>query len=109
MTSRRCRDNGPRISSLFNCYGNGEPELDYKGLVNRAKNVRIIVSDLNWYDWHRYSHRQDNTMLMGGMVGSVTYEGDIEEYMPLIGLCQRVHLGKQTSFGLGKIKAERLT
>jgi len=95
-----------RISSLFNCYGDGEPDLDYSGLVNRAKHVGIIESDLTWYDWRRYSHRQDNAMLMGGMVGSVTYEGDIEGYLPLIDICQKVHIGKQTSFGLGKIKTE---
>ena len=45
-------------------------------------------------------------MLMGGMVGSVIYEGKIGEYLPLIDFCSEVHLGKQTSFGLGKIKAE---
>jgi hypothetical protein len=43
---------------------------------------------------------------MGGMAGSVTYEGDMGEYMPLIEFCSEVHLGKQTSFGLGKIQAE---
>jgi hypothetical protein len=95
-----------RVSSLFNCYGDGEPDLDYSGLVNRAKRVRIIESNLSWYDWRRFSHRQDSAMLMGGMVGSVAYEGYIEEYVPLIEICQKIHLGKQTSFGLGKIRIE---
>ncbi|MBW1910794.1 MAG: CRISPR system precrRNA processing endoribonuclease RAMP protein Cas6 [Deltaproteobacteria bacterium] len=95
-----------RVSSLFNYYGDGEPHLDYRGLVRRAEDVRIVEHDLTWFDWRRYSFRQDKAMLMGGMVGSVTYEGDIGEYMPLIEFCSEVHLGKQTSFGLGKIEAE---
>jgi len=95
-----------RISSLFNYYGDGEPDLDYRGLVRRAEDVRIANSNLKWFDWRRYSNRQDQAMLMGGIVGSVTYMGQIEEYMPLINFCSKVHLGKQTSFGLGKIKAE---
>lgn len=95
-----------RISSLLNCYGDGEPPLDYRGLVKRAEEVRIAEKDLKWFDWRRYSHRQDQGMLMGGMIGSVTYRGKIGEFMPLIDFCSRVHLGKQTSFGLGKIKAE---
>ena len=95
-----------RISSLFNYYGDGEPELDYKGVVRRAKEIQVVNNDLNWFDWRRYSIRQDQAMLMGGMVGSVTYEGKIGEYLPLIDFCSEVHLGKQTSFGLGKIKAE---
>lgn len=74
--------------------------------MRRAEKVRIVDADLRWFDWRRYSFRQDKAMLMGGMVGSVTYEGKIGEYMPLIEFCSEVHLGKQTSFGLGKIETE---
>ncbi len=95
-----------RVSSLFNYYGDGEPDLDYRVLVRRARHIRVADSNLKWFDWQRYSSRQDQAMLMGGMVGSITYEGAIREYMPLIEFCSKVHLGKQTSFGLGKIKAE---
>ena len=95
-----------RMSSLYNFYGDGEPSLDYRGLVKKAKEVKIVDEDLSWFDWRRYSFRQDKAMLMGGMVGSVTYEGNIGEYMPLIEFSSEVHLGKQTSFGLGKIEAE---
>lgn len=95
-----------RLSSLFNYYGDGEPDLDYRGMVRRGQDIRIVDSDLSWFDWRRYSGRQDQAMLMGGMVGSVTYEGTIGEYLPLIEFCSKVHLGKQTSFGLGKIKGE---
>ncbi len=95
-----------RVSSLFNCYGAGEPLIDYKGLVKKAASVQILDSSLKWFDWERYSFRQNKSMLMGGITGSVTYEGNLQEYLPLIEFCEKVHLGKQTSFGLGKIKAE---
>ena len=95
-----------RVSSLLECFGDGETAIDYKGLVKRAVAVSIVESDLRWFDWQRYSHRQDKAMLMGGMTGSITYEGNINEYMPLIDFCSKVHLGKQTAFGLGKIRAE---
>jgi len=93
-----------RISSLFTCYGHGEPALDYPGLVKRAEAVRVVNSDLRWFDWRRYSLRQDQGMLMGGMLGSVTYEGKMGDYLPLLDLCSKLHLGKQTAFGLGKIE-----
>ncbi len=95
-----------RISSLFNTYANGEPPLGYRGLVKRAKDIRIVDSSLDWFDWKRYSFRQDKSMLMGGMIGSVAYEGKLGEFMLLIDFCAQAHLGKQTSFGLGKIKWE---
>lgn len=95
-----------RISSLLNYYDSGEPDLDYKGLVKRACDIRTASSNLRWFDWKRYSFRQDQEMLMGGIAGTVTYEGTMEEYLTLLDFCSKVHLGKQTTFGLGKIKAE---
>jgi hypothetical protein len=95
-----------RLSSLFSCYGNGEPALDYRGMVKRAQTIKVMESQLTWYDWRRFSFRQDQSMLMGGMLGSVIYEGPISEFMPLVEICSEVHIGKQTAFGLGKIKAE---
>ena len=98
-----------RASSLLNCYGSGEPALDYKGLVARAKTIKVIDTDLSWFDWQRFSQRQDKAMLMGGMIGSITYEGKLGEFLPLVDFCSKVHLGKQTAFGLGKISAEQVS
>ncbi len=95
-----------RVSFLLSCYGDGNPPLDYTGLVERAKQVRIVDNRLKWFDWRRYSQRQERGMNMGGLVGSVTYEGKIGEFMPFADFCSKVHLGKQTTFGLGKIDAE---
>ena len=97
-----------RISSLMNAYGDGEPSLDYPGLVRKAEAIKIVDNNLSWYDWERYSFRQEEKMLMGGMAGSVTYTGNIGEFLPLLEFCEQVHLGKQTTFGLGKIKTEQV-
>ncbi|HUT44228.1 MAG TPA: CRISPR system precrRNA processing endoribonuclease RAMP protein Cas6 [Desulfobacterales bacterium] len=95
-----------RMSSLFNYYGDGEPDLDYKGMVNKAKEIQIMNPNLHWFDWRRYSRRQDQEMLMGGITGSITYSGHLGEYIPLIELCSKLHIGKQTTFGLGKFGME---
>ena len=92
-----------RISSLFATFGDGEPDLDYRGLTRRAEAVDIAGRDLRWRDWTRYSSRQDQSMLMGGLTGSVRYRGRLGEFLPLLELGRALHLGKQTSFGLGKI------
>ena len=95
-----------RISTLCASFGDGEPDLDYRGLVERAHRVGFGADNLHWFDWKRYSNRQDQSMLMGGIVGSATYEGNLSEYIPLMRFCEKVHLGKQTTFGLGKINIE---
>jgi hypothetical protein len=92
-----------RISILFTTYDSGEPALDYRGLVARARDIKILSSTLRWFDWQRYSNRQDQAMLMGGMIGKINYSGELGEFMPLLNFCEKCHLGKQTTFGLGKI------
>ncbi|HIJ96296.1 MAG TPA: CRISPR system precrRNA processing endoribonuclease RAMP protein Cas6 [Desulfuromonadales bacterium] len=90
-----------RISGLFEHFGDGEPALDYRGLVARAQDVTLESSSLRWHDWERYSNRQEQAMMMGGLIGSVTYRGALAPYLPLLELCKDLHLGKQSSFGLG--------
>jgi len=92
-----------RVSTLQRYYGDGEPALDYRGLVERAKAIVTESPAIRWFDWKRYSNRQDQSMLMGGMVGDVNYAGNLDEFLPMIRFCEKVHLGKQTTFGLGKI------
>ncbi|MFZ4437621.1 MAG: CRISPR system precrRNA processing endoribonuclease RAMP protein Cas6 [Syntrophales bacterium] len=97
-----------RVSTLLQYYGDGEPALDYRGLVERAKAIVTESSAIRWFDWKRYSNRQDQSMLMGGMVGDVNYAGNLDEFLPIIRFCEKVHLGKQTAFGLGKIQLNPL-
>lgn len=95
-----------RISSLFGRHGSGEPEMDYRGLVSRAGTVETSDSEFRWHDWERFSNRQKRRMLLGGLVGSATYAGVNGEYLPLLDLAKVLHIGKQTTFGLGLIDFE---
>ncbi len=95
-----------RISLLFSVYDKAEPPLDYRELISSAEKVSLVRSTLDWYDWKRYSQRQDQKMFMGGMIGTAVYEGQIGKFLPLLEMAAKVHLGKQTAFGLGKITSE---
>lgn len=93
-----------RLSSLEAAYGQGEPELDYKGLVARAAHVRQGAGNCRWTEIQRYSSKQQTTMQLGGVTGRITYMGGgLGEFLPLLRYCEKTHLGKQTTFGLGRI------
>ena len=92
-----------RASSLMEAFGEGEPDLDYRGLVARAGAVAAGPCEIRWTDWERYSNRQKQRMQLGGVTGEVTYRGDLAEFIPLLEFCEKTHIGKQTSFGLGKV------
>ncbi len=93
-----------RISALayFHC---GESlNLDFKGLIAQAETVETVESSLRWKDWTRYSSRQHQKMQLGGLVGSVTYAGDLGMFLPWIALGKFLHVGKNATFGLGKYR-----
>ena len=91
-----------RISSLSYFHCGEKLEIDFRGLIEKAKAVKLLKGDIHWYDWKRYSTRQEEWMSLGGVTGTVSYEGDISDFMPLLRLGEYVHVGKGTSFGLGK-------
>lgn len=93
-----------RVSGLFASFGDGEPDFDYRGLVERAQNVRTRHSRLQWLDNKRFSSRQDQEMLFGGLTGRCDYEGDVGEFLPLLELGRLLRVGKQTTFGLGRME-----
>lgn len=92
-----------RLSLLFYFHCNGDPSgWDFKGIIERAKDVKVKKRDLKWYEWQRYSGRQEIRLKMGGFVGDITFEGDIEPFIPLIKAGEVLHVGKGMGFGLGK-------
>jgi len=99
-----------RISLLSYFHCDKELQIDFKGLIEKAKRVKKEDSNLNWYDWQRYSARQKAKMLLGGFIGKVTFAFDgvePEQFLPLILLGKYIHVGKGTGFGLGKYEISK--
>ncbi len=97
-----------RISSLMSVYGDGEPNWNYKELVEKAEQVQTLSAKLHWLDRERYSFRQKQRTPMGGLIGTVIYENVPPEFLPMLEFCEQVHIGKNTTFGLGKISVDVL-
>lgn len=93
-----------RISLLSYFHCNEELDIDFKKVIEESTSITKENSYLEWYDWERYSHRQEDRMSLGGFIGKVTFRGNIEEYLPLLYLGKYTHIGKGTSFGLGEYK-----
>lgn len=94
-----------RITSiLYYHHGRQQLDIDFKELFKKAEEVKLVQSDVSWYDWERYSNRQKERMKLGGIVGKAVYEGDLDPYIPWLQLAEWTHVGKNTTFGLGKMK-----
>ena len=96
-----------RISDLDREYCGGGLEIPFQELLGRAReSVEIESQNVNWSDWERYSGRQETRMKLGGLVGEVTYKGEVDLFLPYLHLGEYVHVGKQSTFGNGMIKVE---
>jgi hypothetical protein len=91
-----------RTSSLSYFHCGQRLEVDFRGLIDRAVEAQIVRNDTHWEDWQRFSGRQKQNIKMGGLMGKVTYQGDLQEYLPLLALGELIHVGKGTVFGNGQ-------
>lgn len=93
-----------RLSSMARFHCGGPLEVDFKGLIEAAQKIRLARDDTKRTSWSRYSNRQNTDMRWGGLVGSVTYEGNLESFWPYLAFGQRVHVGHGATFGLGRYR-----
>ena len=88
-------------ATLLSCYHCGSKERAYKEFLKGADEIKIKETSLQWYDWQRYSRRK-GPMKLGGLIGYITYKGNLEKFYPLLKLGEYIHVGKAVTFGLGK-------
>jgi len=95
-----------RVRALWWEFEQQAPPLDEKLLHSQAQQIGVLNSSLHWHEQVRYSSRQKSRQFMGGVSGSLEVEGDLAPFMPLLRAAEVVHLGKETSFGMGKLRLE---
>jgi hypothetical protein len=100
VLAARVRD---RISALCALYGGGEPGLDFRGLAERARAVRAAAGEMTCVRSQRTSSRTGQSHPLSGLTGSVTYEGELSEFVPLLRAACCTGVGRQTVWGHGEI------
>ncbi len=93
-----------RVALLGQFHCSLTPDCDFRDLIDQAGEVSTRELDLSWMNWSRYSTRQQKSMPGSGFVGQISFEGDLDVFRPYLSLGEYVHVGKNTSFGLGNYK-----
>lgn len=96
----RIRD---RVSALRGFYGEGPLEIDFRGLVERAREVRLVEARMKPVGAFRRSGRSGQVHGVGGWVGVARYEGELREFMPYLEAGQWTGVGRQTVWGKGEM------
>ncbi len=94
-----------RASLLFELHAGALPGIagEAARLAACADRLRNACA-LTWKDWTRFSSRQQREMTLGGVVGAWTLTGDpddLRELLPWFWLGQWLHVGKNTTMGMG--------
>ncbi|HEY3740861.1 MAG TPA: CRISPR system precrRNA processing endoribonuclease RAMP protein Cas6 [Bryobacteraceae bacterium] len=100
----RLRD---RISTLSSLYGSGPLPIDFRSLVERAKQVRIAMASIHDREIVRRSGRTGQEHSIGGFQGPVIYEGELNEFVPYLVAGRWTGVGRQTAWGKGEIRVSR--
>jgi hypothetical protein len=95
-----------RVSMLlqFQCIdaaANWVPSIEQVQMLNVLAEGVQDEKRLSWQDWTRYSSRQQQEMVLGGVTGHWLLRNVPPELQTYIYLGQWLHAGKETAFGLG--------
>ena len=92
-----------RIKHLWQEFSENPLDIDEKALLEHAQTIETCNPQLHWEEQNRYSNRQQSQQSLGGLKGSIEFRGNLAPFVPLLDIAQIVHIGKATSFGLGKL------
>ena len=101
-----------RVVGMAVCYGPEPPTAEViqemqEGFRALADPTALDISDLTWTEDTRYSHRQERRHPAGGLTGTLVIEAppDLTDlWARWLHRAERIHLGKATSMGLGRIE-----
>lgn len=81
-----------RVSALAYYYGGVELDDDFKWLATRSRTIDSSDAQLEWVNWGG---------TLQGLIGSVCYQGELEEFLPFLRLGALLNVGKGASYGMG--------
>ncbi|MGF1643455.1 MAG: CRISPR system precrRNA processing endoribonuclease RAMP protein Cas6 [Thiotrichales bacterium] len=96
-----------RISMLTSFHTDKPLDVDFRALTDHARDLPLDRAEVTWHDWTRYSSRQQTTLEMGGLLGTLEIDGThIAPFWPYLWLGQFTHVGKGAVMGLGRYEIE---
>lgn len=90
-----------RLTDLTRTATGGHPGFDHEALLRQAEHVWVSEDRTRWVDVPSFSSRQGRFTPIGGLVGAVTFEGDLEPFAPWLTWGSITHVGKDCTKGGG--------
>jgi hypothetical protein len=90
-----------RLGDLSIAYGSGDLELDFATLLDQAAHAAVVADQTRWLDVVSYSSRTRRRTPIGGLVGQVTFAGNLAPLREILAWGMLVHVGRNVVKGDG--------
>ncbi|MCU7378496.1 CRISPR system precrRNA processing endoribonuclease RAMP protein Cas6 [Clostridiales Family XIII bacterium ASD5510] len=97
-----------RIERLCERYGGWIDEKEAQHIQALATDVSTIKEQLKLVNLNRYSNRTGEKMDFSGLMGELWFEGPLTPFVPWLYAAQTLNIGRNTTFGMGRVKVEFL-
>lgn len=92
-----------RLSLLTERYGGHVDTEEILNVCQLAHSVRTISSGVYWSELNRYSNRRNVKMDLSGLMGAMTFEGDMSRFASWLYAARFLHIGRNVTFGCGQL------
>lgn len=93
-----------RLTDIYQYCCHEKLDMDFSGLLEKADRVAVVADRTVWRDLSSYSSRRGRSTPIGGLVGEITFSGELQPFLPFILWGQWLHVGKDTTKGDGWIQ-----
>jgi hypothetical protein len=90
-----------RLKQLTAEYSDTPLDFNLRQVMVQAEAVRVVRDETRWVELESYSTRLGRATPIGGLIGSVTFEGDLEPFWSWLMWGQFTHVGKDAVKGNG--------
>ncbi len=95
-----------RIEAIAARYGGWVDTMDTARIQTLSSEVSIIQNNLELKNMKRYSNRLGEKIDFSGLLGTIQFEGELTPFVPWLYAAQILHIGRNTTFGMGRIEVE---
>jgi hypothetical protein len=92
-----------RVAALTERYGGYAAHDAISSICRLSESVHTTSSGLYWYELNRYSNRRNTKMDLSGLLGAMTFEGELTPFTSWLNAARVLHIGRNVTFGCGQL------
>ena len=92
-----------RLTALTERYGGAVNADEVERVCTLSAQIKRTSAGLYVSEVERYSSKRKIKMDLSGLLGAMTFEGDLSMYTPWLKAARILHVGRNTTFGCGRM------